>query len=78
MIPIRNDGTTEFNTDSKKFEKWKNKTKVVLMNEKSEAWYQEHKESVESKRLKYWEKWIQKSAEDVAKRTLNASDGIQK
>ncbi len=54
MIPIRNDGTTEFNTDSEKFEKWKKKTKVVVMNEKSEAWYEKHKDSVEEKRSKYW------------------------
>ena len=75
MIPIRNDGTTEFNTDSKKFEKWKKKTKVVVMNEKSEAWYEKHKDSVEEKRAKYWEKWIQKSAEDKLERTLKVSDG---
>ena len=75
MIPIRNDGTTEFNTDSEKFEKWKKKTKVVVMNEKSEAWYEKHKYSVEEKRSKYWEKWMQKSAEDKLERTLKVSDG---
>ena len=75
MIPIRNDGTTEFNTDSEKFEKWKKKTKVVVMNEKSEAWYEKHKDSVEEKRSKYWEKWMQKSAEDKLERTLKVSDG---
>jgi hypothetical protein len=71
----RNDGTTEFNTDSDKFEKWKKKTKVVLLNEKSKAWYEKHKGSVEEKRVKYWDKWMQKSTEDLATRTLNASDG---
>ncbi|RLA50751.1 MAG: hypothetical protein DRQ98_12435 [Gammaproteobacteria bacterium] len=75
MIPIRNDGTTEFNTDSEKFEKWKKKTKVVVMNEKSEAWYEKHKDSVEEKRSKYWAKWMQKSAEDKLERTLKVSDG---
>ena len=76
MIPIKNDGTTEFNTGSDKFEKWKNKTKVVLMTEKSKAWYEKHKRSVESKRTKYWTKWVQKSAEELAARTLNATDGM--
>ena len=76
MIPVRNDGTTKFNTNSEKFEKWKTKTKVVLMSEKSKAWYEKHKNSVEDKRVKYWGKWMQKSAEDISARTLNAGDGI--
>jgi len=75
MKPIRNDGTTDLNTESKKFEKWKKKTKVVLMDEKSKTWYEEHKESVEEKRAEYWGKWIQKSAEDKLERTLKVSDG---
>jgi len=45
------------------------------MNEKSEAWYEKHKYSVEEKRSKYWEKWMQKSAEDKLERTLKVSDG---
>ena len=76
MIPVRNDGTTEFNTDSAKFEKWKKKTKVALMTDKSKAWYEKHKQSVEEKRTKYWAKWMQKSAEELAARTLNATDGM--
>lgn len=76
MIPVRNDGTTEFNTGSEKFEKWKKKTKVASMTEKSKAWYEKHKQSVEEKRTKYWAKWMQKSAEELAARTLNATDGM--
>lgn len=76
MTPVRNDGTTKFNTGSDKFEKWKNKTEVVLMTEKSKAWYEKHKQSVEKKRTKYWAKWVQKSAEELAARTLNATDGM--
>lgn len=76
MIPVRNDGTTEFNTDSAKFKKWKKKTKVGSMTDKSKAWYEKHKQSVEEKRTKYWAKWTQKSAEELAARTLNAADGM--
>ena len=76
MIPIRTDGTTKFNTDSKKFKKWTEKTKLVSMNDKSAAWYQKHKESVEEKRVKYWGKWMQKSTEELSERTLNSSDGL--
>lgn len=75
LIPVRNDGTTKFNTGSEKFAKWKKKTKEFSMDEKSQAWYEKHKASVESKRVKYWPKWQEKSPEDLAARTLNASDG---
>jgi len=75
MHPIRNNGTTKFNTDSKDFKKWKKKTKLASMTEKSKSWYEEHKDSVESKRAKYWPKWTQKTAEDLAARTLNPDDG---
>lgn len=76
MHPIRNNGTTKFNTGTKDFEKWKKKTKLTTMTDKSEAWYEKHKESVESKREKYWPKWTQKTAEELAQRTLNPDDGI--
>lgn len=76
LIPVRNDGTTKFNTGSKDFEKWKKKTKVVSLDEKSEAWYAEHKDSVEDKRAKYWVKWQQKTVDDLAARTLNSKDGM--
>jgi hypothetical protein len=76
LIPIRNDGTTDFNTDSKDFAKWKAKTKPVSLDEKSKAWYEKHKESVEAKRTKYWVKWKEKSPADLAERTLNRGDGV--
>ena len=75
LIPVRNDGTTDFNTGSKKFAKWKKKTKQVSMDEKSQAWYEKHKASVEEKHAKYWQKWQKKSPEDLAARTLNPGDG---
>ena len=76
IFPVRNDGTTKFNTETKNFEKWMKKTKVVAMTTKSEDWYAKHKESVEKKRAKYWESWQNKSAADLALRTLNPGDGV--
>ena len=75
LIPVRNDGTTDFNTGTDKFKKWVNRTKPVQTDEKSRAWYEEHKNSVEDKRAKYWEKWQQKSPQDVLARTLLPTDG---
>jgi len=76
MFPIRTDGTTKFNTDSKDFSKWKKKTKLTTLNDKSLAWFEKHKASVESKREKYWPVWQQKAAEDLAARTINPDDGL--
>lgn len=76
LIPVRNGGTTDFSIGSKHFEKWVKKTKLVTPDEKSEAWYQQHKDSVDSKRDKYWEKWQQKSPEELSERTLNPGDGV--
>lgn len=75
LIPIRNGGATDFSTDSKKFEKWKSKTKLVTTDDSARAWYEAHKDSVDEKRAKYWEKWQQKSAAELSERTLLASDG---
>lgn len=76
MFPIRTDGTTKFNTDSKNFAKWKKKTKLTSLDDKSLAWFEKHKASVESKRAKYWPVWQQKTVEDLASRTINPADGL--
>lgn len=52
------------------------KAKDVSLDKKSLAWYEKHKDNIEEKRLKYWPKWMEKSEEDKAARTLNVSDGV--
>ena len=69
IIPVRNGGSTDFSIDSKKFGKWKKKTKLAAPDDKARAWYEDHKASVEKKRVKYWAKWQQKSADDISERT---------
>lgn len=76
LMPVRNDGTTKFNTGSKDFAKWKAKTKPVSIDDKSRAWFEKNHDSVEAKREKYWPKWQQKSPADLAARTLNPDDGM--
>lgn len=76
LWPIRNDGSSEYNTESAEFTKWLNSTKLVHNSEESEAWYTNNKDSVKSKQLDYWPVWQQKTPEDLAKRTLNPQDGM--
>ncbi len=76
MWPVRNDGTTKYNTDSKDFAKWMKKAKSHVPGEKDFSWYEKHKESVASKQAKYWPVWLEKSEEDLAARTLMPTDGV--
>jgi len=75
LIPIRNGGSTDFSTDSKKFEKWTSKTTLVTTDDEARAWYEAHKDSVDKKHAKYWSKWQEKSAADLTERTLLPGDG---
>lgn len=76
LWPIRNDGSSEYNTGSADFTKWVNSTKLVHNTKESEAWYANNKASVKSKQLEYWPVWQQKTPEDLARRTLNPDDGM--
>jgi len=75
LIPIRKDGTTDFSTNSEKFEKWTANTTLVTTDDEARAWYEDHKDSVDEKHAKYWPKWQEKSAADITERTLLPSDG---
>jgi hypothetical protein len=76
LWPIKNDGTAEYQIGSKDFEKWMKKAKDYVPGEKDFAWYEKHKDSVEEKKNKYWTVWLEKSAEDLAARTLSPADGL--
>jgi hypothetical protein len=75
MWPVKNDGSTKYNTASKEFQKILISTKLVENSEKSNAWFKKHQQDIRSKYLEYLPVWQQKSAEDLAKRTLLKSDG---
>jgi hypothetical protein len=75
LWPIRNDGTSTYNTDTADFKKWISSTKLVINFEKAKEWYENNKDGVISKQKKYWPVWQEKSSEDLVKRTLNPQDG---
>jgi len=76
MWPIRNDDKSEYNMKSKDFKGWIKDTDLVENSPKSLEWYNNNKNSVEEKLNEYLPVWKEKSPEDLAKRTLNAADGI--
>ncbi|WP_196139450.1 hypothetical protein [Aliikangiella sp. G2MR2-5] len=76
MWPIRNDNESQYNLNSKDFKGWLTGTDLVENSEKSLQWYEKNKVSVANKFAEYLTVWKQKSANDLAERTLNPADGI--
>ena len=75
LWPVRNDGTTKYNTGTNEFKNMLLKTKLVENSEKSLAWFKKHKTDIKKKYDEYYPVWQKKSAEDLAKRTINPDDG---
>ena len=76
MHPVRNGGDGDFQYQSEKFQKWLKKVRFVDNTTESTAWFEENKASIDEKQRKYWEVWQQKSAADLAERTLRPEDGV--
>ncbi|MEO1203316.1 MAG: hypothetical protein AAFX10_11445, partial [Pseudomonadota bacterium] len=75
MHPVRNGGPGEFQIDSQDFRDWMESTVFSENTPDSYAWAEANATSVISKQQDYWEVWQEKSASDLAKRTLNPEDG---
>lgn len=76
MNPIRNDGSSKFNTTKKRFSKWKENTKETLLTDKAIARQAKRESCIFKKKDKFWKKWIEKSTEELALSTLNPEDGV--
>jgi hypothetical protein len=76
MSPVRNGGPGEFQYDSNEFRNWISEAEFSDNTPESIAWAEENHSSVVEKQTEYWEVWQQKSASDLAERTMNTDDGI--
>jgi len=75
LWPVRNDGSTKFNTGTDEFKNMLQKTKLMENSEKSLAWFNKHKLDIDAKRKEYLTVWNEKSANDLKLRTLRPEDG---
>jgi len=76
-IPVRNDGSTDYNTDSKEFAKLLNGTKLIIADEKqAQAWYKDNKGHIQEVYFAYWQNFQTKNAVQQAERTLMPEDGV--
>lgn len=76
LWPMSKRADAEHKLNSEEFDKVFAKAKLVEMNPESEAWYAKAKADVVKKKDKYLPVWNQKSAADLAKRTLQPGDGL--
>ena len=76
MWPVARDPKAEYSSQSSDFKDWIADTKLVINSPESLSWFESNKTSVESKRVEYWPVWQNKSAADVALRTLHPADGL--
>ena len=76
MHPVRNGGPGEFQYDSDEFRKWLSSTRFSENTPASQAWADENRSSILGKQADYEVVWKQKSAAELAERTLNPEDGV--
>ncbi|NQZ08563.1 MAG: hypothetical protein HRT35_15530 [Algicola sp.] len=76
LWPVRNDGSSKFNTTNGDFAEYKADTKLMTNSEKSKAWFTGNLNSIKSKQVKHWVTWKQKTSEALKEKTLNPNDGL--
>lgn len=74
--PIRADSPTEPNVKSKEFQKWVSDTKVIEPNENAKAWFSGNKARYQEIYIDYWNRFVRKSNQEKAQRTLMPQDGV--
>ncbi|WGL15265.1 hypothetical protein PVT68_10830 [Microbulbifer bruguierae] len=74
--PLSKDGEDEFSTSSPKFGDWVAGTKLVENTPQSLQWAENNAASVSKKKEAYYTKWQAKDADEQARQSLKASDGI--
>ncbi|MFV8782807.1 hypothetical protein ACNKU7_10335 [Microbulbifer sp. SA54] len=74
--PIRTGDEGKFSTESEEFPGWVAGTKLVENSAQSLLWAENQATSVNKKKEAYYTKWQAKDQEEIARQTLNATDGI--
>lgn len=74
--PIRNDGSTDYNTANADFKKWKDGTDLLEKKAEAEAWFAKNKHKYQLIYNKYWARFQTKTDDEKASRTLQPSDGV--
>jgi hypothetical protein len=73
--PIRSNGKSDPDLESEQFKKWVSDTKLLVQNESAHEWFKQNKARYEDIYTKYWERFTQKSGQEIAERTMMPGDG---
>lgn len=76
LLPIHNDASAKYNTQSPDFAQWQQATSFVEKAPSADAWYQAHAADIAAKQSEYMQKWDAASAQQKAELTLHAEDGM--
>lgn len=76
LIPVHARADAEYSLQGAEFKEWDAATSFVEKTPAAEAWYAEHKASVDEKKADYLQKWNRMAAEDRAPLVLHAEDGV--
>ena len=78
LWPVKADAKSEFSSQSKDFAQWAAKGKIVENTPEGQKWFDANRGSIQSKHDEYLVVWKQRPAAEIAERTLNESDGLDK
>lgn len=78
IFPVANQTSPDakFHIGTEQFEEWVSHTKLMDNSAKSRAWFEENKARVKRKYEEYLPVWMNKSAQDLAERTLVPQHGL--
>jgi hypothetical protein len=74
--PIRADGTTNYNIQSKDFKSWMKGTDLLVKKAEAQAWFEKNKAKFNKVYKSYWNKFKTKNDTQKQQRTLRPQDGI--
>lgn len=75
LLPIHNEASAKYSTQSADFSKWMSKTAWVSTSPQAEQWYSAHAADIHAKKMDYMQKWDKVSAQQKEELTLKADDG---
>ena len=76
LFPVRNGSDGDYQISSERFQGWLAEADFVENTDESIERAEANQASIVKKQKKGWKKWEAKPVEDIAERTLEASDGI--
>lgn len=76
LWPISTDPGSAYTTESGDFDAWMRDTTLMETTDDARQWYRDNRESIEDKYERYWQKWVERPAEERARRTLVPEDGV--